>query len=165
GIRASTDTHKQTVDDSLSLDREKAFEGVLLTKSTNFRKKISYEPMKIQQYFDFVSSEENENEGTIEERIAKQNQETIKSSNYSNNCEEILRPPNQEIQTTLSNSCELNALEAGMERYQTSWKKICEEYAVLCNRNPGQLKDKARNEKFRRSRIGIEIGLQSCYRY
>ncbi|CAG8726046.1 10596_t:CDS:1, partial [Gigaspora rosea] len=64
------------------------------------------------------------------EGIAKQNQETIKSSNHSNNCEEILRPPNQEIQTTPSNSCgrsqnkwtkeELNALEAGMEKYQTS---------------------------------------------
>ncbi|RIB04251.1 hypothetical protein C2G38_2048593 [Gigaspora rosea] len=113
---------------------------------------------KIQQYFDFVSHEENENKGTIEESInddgavdndgvvdndgaddndndsisgiTKQNQETIKSSNHSNNCEEILRPPNQEIQTTPSNSCsrsrtkwtkeELNALEAGMEKYQTS---------------------------------------------
>ncbi|CAG8831659.1 10090_t:CDS:1, partial [Gigaspora rosea] len=92
--------------------------------------------------------------------IAKQNQETIISSNHSNNCEEILRPPNQEIQTTSSNSCsrsrtkwtkeELNALEAGTEKYRTSWKKICKEYTILYNHNPGQLKDKARNEKFRR---------------
>ncbi|RIB13353.1 hypothetical protein C2G38_2198096, partial [Gigaspora rosea] len=147
---------------------------------------------KIQQYFDFVLPEENENEqyedeGTIEEsinddgavdndgaddddndstsEIAKQNQETIKSSNHSNNCEEILRPPNQEIQTTSSNSCgrsrnkwtkeELNALEAGIEKYKTSWKKIYEEYAVLCNRNPGQLKDKARNKSF------VKVGLAS----
>ncbi|RIB07973.1 hypothetical protein C2G38_2112314, partial [Gigaspora rosea] len=49
--------------------------------------------------------------------------------------------------------------EAGMEKYRTSWKKICEEYTVLYNRNPDQLKDKARNDKFRRSRIGIEIGV------
>ncbi|RIB09131.1 hypothetical protein C2G38_2109336, partial [Gigaspora rosea] len=49
--------------------------------------------------------------------------------------------------------------EAGMEKYKTSWKKICEEYAILCNRNPGQLKDKARNKKFHRRRIGIEIGV------
>ncbi|CAG8776998.1 8657_t:CDS:2, partial [Gigaspora rosea] len=120
-------------------------------------------------------NEQYEDEGTIKESInddgavdndgADDNDndstsETIISSNHSNNCEEILRLPNQEIQTTSSNSCsrsqnkwtkkELNALEAGMEKYKTSWKKICEEYAVLCNRNLGQLKDKARNEKFRR---------------
>ncbi|RIB00458.1 hypothetical protein C2G38_2234264 [Gigaspora rosea] len=86
------------------------------------------EEMKIQQYFDFVSSEENENEGTIEESInddgAVDNDRADDDDNDS--------------------TSELNALEAGMERYQTSWKKICEEYAVLCNRNPGQLKDKAR---------------------
>ncbi|RIB02507.1 hypothetical protein C2G38_2125111 [Gigaspora rosea] len=49
-----------------------------------------------------------------------------------------------------------------MEKYKTSWKKwkeICEEYTVLCNRTPGQLKDKARNEKFRRNRNGIGIGV------
>ncbi|RIB22667.1 hypothetical protein C2G38_2173349 [Gigaspora rosea] len=71
------------------------------------------EETKIQQYFDFVPPEENENkqyedEGTIEESIndngAVDNDraddddndstsETIISSNYSNNCEEILRPP------------------------------------------------------------------------
>ncbi|RIB14881.1 hypothetical protein C2G38_2321119 [Gigaspora rosea] len=114
---------------------------------------------KIQQYFDFVPPEENENEqyedkGTIEESI---NDDGAVDNNGADNDDndstsEILRPSNQEIQTTSSNSChrsrnkwtkeELNALEAGMEKYKTN-----------------QLKDKAHNEKFHRSRIGIEIGV------
>ncbi|CAG8659690.1 23425_t:CDS:2 [Dentiscutata erythropus] len=49
---------------------------------------------------------------------------------------------------------ELNALEAGMEEYGTSWTKIYEKYGnaygILRDRSQTQLKDKARNEKIRR---------------
>ncbi|CAG8751310.1 39326_t:CDS:2 [Gigaspora margarita] len=103
--------------------------------------------------------------------IMKRNQEIPKMlSNISNSCEEIVNQ-NQKTLITSSNSSnncririkwtekELNALEAGMKNYRTSWKKIRDEYTDLCNRKPLQLKDKAHNEKLHRKRIGIKIGV------
>ncbi|CAG8681945.1 16400_t:CDS:2 [Gigaspora rosea] len=109
--------------------------------------------------------------------IVKRNQEILKtSSNISNSCEEIVKQ-NQEMQITSSNRSnsreeifqeiqthhELNALAAGMEEYGTSCSRIYEKYGnahgVLCNRSQVQLKDKARNEKLRRKKYGIEVGV------
>ncbi|KAF0417045.1 myb DNA binding protein [Gigaspora margarita] len=115
------------------------------------------------------------------EEILKPNQEIQATS--SNSCKEIVkRNPQISIKLPVSqmaiisspkdrkrrirkkwNEDELNALEAGMEEYGTSWSRIYEKYGnahgVLRNRSQVQLKDKARNEKLRRKRCGVEIGV------
>ncbi|CAG8659966.1 9750_t:CDS:2 [Acaulospora morrowiae] len=58
---------------------------------------------------------------------------------------------------------ELETLEKGMEEYGTSWAKILDVYGKphghLRNRTSVQLKDKARNEKLRRTRENISPGI------
>ncbi|CAG8544838.1 1020_t:CDS:2 [Diversispora eburnea] len=58
---------------------------------------------------------------------------------------------------------ELEALEEGMKTYGTSWTAIHEEFGreggPLCNRDPTQLKDKARTEKKHRIKHGIPLGI------
>ncbi|CAG8518991.1 12134_t:CDS:1 [Acaulospora colombiana] len=60
-------------------------------------------------------------------------------------------------------STELKALEQGMELFGTSWAQIIEKYGrengPLSNRNPVQLKDKARNEKLRRLKMELPLGI------
>ncbi|CAG8557402.1 10110_t:CDS:1 [Acaulospora morrowiae] len=60
-------------------------------------------------------------------------------------------------------SAELEALEEGMNLFGTSWVQILEKYGraggPLRNRNPVQLKDKARNEKLRRIKMEVPLGI------
>ncbi|CAG8781169.1 36934_t:CDS:1, partial [Racocetra persica] len=116
--------------------------------------------------------------------IVKRDQETQTTSS-SNDCREIvIRNPQTPTDISLPHvditgssrnirrgrnfrrkwsEHELKALEAGMEEFGTSWSKIYDKYGnaygILRNRSQIQLKDKARNEKLRRKRCGIEIGV------
>ncbi|CAG8530839.1 19309_t:CDS:2, partial [Gigaspora margarita] len=58
---------------------------------------------------------------------------------------------------------ELNYLERGMEEFGTRWEDILKHYGrphgALRNRTAMNLKDKARNEKARRIRDGIQLGV------
>ncbi|CAG8508312.1 7526_t:CDS:2 [Cetraspora pellucida] len=58
---------------------------------------------------------------------------------------------------------ELQALEDGMREYGTHWARILEKHGSssgpLKNRTQVQLKDKARNEKQRRMKAGIDVGV------
>ncbi|CAG8457076.1 772_t:CDS:1 [Funneliformis caledonium] len=58
---------------------------------------------------------------------------------------------------------ELKALEIGMNEFGTQWAKILRLYGgthgPLRNRNSVQLKDKARNEKKRRIKYNLELGI------
>jgi hypothetical protein len=51
---------------------------------------------------------------------------------------------------------EVDALEAGMKKYGANWVQIQATYPVLMARGQVSLKDKARNEKRRRMRLGID---------
>ncbi|CAG8646820.1 3408_t:CDS:2 [Racocetra fulgida] len=103
------------------------------------------------------------NVGTVgsvsESEIVKRNQEIHSSTN----CKEIVKRDQETQTTSSSNDCREIALEAGMEEFGTSWSKIYDkygnDYGILRNRSQIQLKDKARNEKLRRKRCGIEIGV------
>ena len=58
---------------------------------------------------------------------------------------------------------ELEALENGMKEYGTQWARILRSYGgnhgPLRNRNAVQLKDKARNEKLRRIKSNLDLGV------
>jgi hypothetical protein len=55
---------------------------------------------------------------------------------------------------------ELDLLEEGMEKFGTNWSLILDmSSGPLQNRTNVQLKDKARNEKRRREREGIPLGI------
>ncbi|CAG8479059.1 6996_t:CDS:2, partial [Dentiscutata heterogama] len=58
---------------------------------------------------------------------------------------------------------ELNYLERGMEEYGTRWEEILKHHGKphgpLRNRTAMNLKDKARNEKARRIRDGVTLGI------
>ncbi|CAG8672967.1 7170_t:CDS:2 [Funneliformis caledonium] len=58
---------------------------------------------------------------------------------------------------------ELDALEKGMNEHGTNWETILLFYGPpggpLKNRNSIQLKDKARNEKRRREKEGLQLGI------
>src|SRR2546425_1275688 len=55
---------------------------------------------------------------------------------------------------------ELDALEEGMKKFGTNWILILNmDSGLLNNRTNVQLKDKARNEKRRREREGIPLGV------
>ncbi|GBC09121.1 hypothetical protein RclHR1_08610008 [Rhizophagus clarus] len=58
---------------------------------------------------------------------------------------------------------ELDALESGMKEFGTQWARILRMYGgdhgPLRNRNAVQLKDKARNEKLRRIKSGLDLGV------
>ncbi|CAG8670718.1 7887_t:CDS:2, partial [Dentiscutata heterogama] len=58
---------------------------------------------------------------------------------------------------------ELQALEDGMREYGTHWVRILEKHGTsngpLRNRTQVQLKDKARNEKQRRMKAGMDVGV------
>ncbi|CAG8734552.1 16451_t:CDS:2 [Dentiscutata erythropus] len=58
---------------------------------------------------------------------------------------------------------ELQALEDGMREYGTHWVRILEKHGTsngpLKNRTQVQLKDKARNEKQRRMKAGMDVGV------
>ena len=54
---------------------------------------------------------------------------------------------------------ELDSLEEGMKKHGTKWTLIRDMSSPLKNRTDVQLKDKARNEKRRREREGIPLGI------
>ncbi|RGB41682.1 hypothetical protein C1646_685087 [Rhizophagus diaphanus] len=60
-------------------------------------------------------------------------------------------------------SLELEALESGMKEFGTQWARILRSYGgdhgPLRNRNAVQLKDKARNEKLRRIKSRLDLGI------
>ncbi|CAG8579215.1 7700_t:CDS:2 [Gigaspora rosea] len=61
------------------------------------------------------------------------------------------------------NTSELQALEDGMKEFGTHWARILEKHGTsngpLSNRTQVQLKDKARNEKQRRMKAGMDVGV------
>ncbi|CAG8534992.1 15917_t:CDS:2 [Racocetra fulgida] len=73
-----------------------------------------------------------------------------------------IRNHNRRLRKKWSNE-ELQALEDGMREYGTHWVQILEKHGSssgpLRNRTQIQLKDKARNEKQRRMKAGMDVGV------
>ncbi|CAG8820644.1 5389_t:CDS:1, partial [Racocetra persica] len=73
-----------------------------------------------------------------------------------------IRNHNRRLRKKWTNE-ELQALEDGMREYGTHWVQILEKHGSssgpLRNRTQIQLKDKARNEKQRRMKAGMDVGV------
>ncbi|CAG8561227.1 43454_t:CDS:2 [Gigaspora margarita] len=125
------------------------------TRNANNNKIAEDEPSKVSKSTDIeqCNTEYGSSNSDREDHRHKQDLTHLDTTRNNNNRQLRKKWSNDEIQ----------ALEDGMREYGTHWAQILEKHGTsngpLKNRTQVQLKDKARNEKQRRMKAGMDVGV------